>query len=165
MFEDFEVLGIRWTSSAPTSPETLQPPDALRPAERRATQGWNGNSEFFFRAASRMCMPRWKQPATATARSGSLRWAGLPRTTRRATSTATATTMEMQAQIFKRAIEAQPLRLCTLGWRGLRMEPELRRHLGARSAIRLHEQAAFGILNPDWSPRPSYTAIQNMPKP
>jgi hypothetical protein len=24
----------------------------------------------------------------------------------------------------------------------------------------LHEQAAFGILNPDWSPRPSYLAIQ-----
>jgi hypothetical protein len=24
----------------------------------------------------------------------------------------------------------------------------------------LHEQAAFGILNPDWSPRPSYLAVQ-----
>ncbi len=24
----------------------------------------------------------------------------------------------------------------------------------------LHEQAAFGILNPDWSPRPAFTAIQ-----
>lgn len=24
----------------------------------------------------------------------------------------------------------------------------------------LHEQAAFGILNPDWSPRPSYTRVQ-----
>jgi hypothetical protein len=27
-----------------------------------------------------------------------------------------------------------------------------------------HEQAAFGVLNGDWSPRPSYTAIQNIPK-
>jgi len=23
-----------------------------------------------------------------------------------------------------------------------------------------HEQASFGILNPDWSPRPSFLAIQ-----
>jgi polysaccharide biosynthesis protein PslG len=28
----------------------------------------------------------------------------------------------------------------------------------------LHEQAAFGILNPDWSPRPSFNALQQMPK-
>jgi hypothetical protein len=24
----------------------------------------------------------------------------------------------------------------------------------------LHEQAAFSILNPDWSPRPSFNAVQ-----
>jgi len=24
----------------------------------------------------------------------------------------------------------------------------------------MHEQASFGILNPDWSPRPSYLAVQ-----
>jgi polysaccharide biosynthesis protein PslG len=29
----------------------------------------------------------------------------------------------------------------------------------------LHEQAAYGILNPDWSPRPAFSAIQDMPKP
>ncbi|NJP04800.1 MAG: hypothetical protein HC837_03790 [Chloroflexaceae bacterium] len=28
----------------------------------------------------------------------------------------------------------------------------------------LHEQAAFGVLNGDWSPRPSWHAIQSMPK-
>jgi polysaccharide biosynthesis protein PslG len=28
----------------------------------------------------------------------------------------------------------------------------------------LHEQASFGVLNGDWSPRPAYTAIKNMPK-
>lgn len=28
----------------------------------------------------------------------------------------------------------------------------------------LHEQAAFGVLNGDWSPRPSYLALQNMRK-
>jgi polysaccharide biosynthesis protein PslG len=28
----------------------------------------------------------------------------------------------------------------------------------------LHEQAAFGVLNPDWSPRPAYLAIQSMAK-
>ncbi len=27
-----------------------------------------------------------------------------------------------------------------------------------------HEQASFGVLNGDWSPRPAYNAIQNMPK-
>ena len=25
-----------------------------------------------------------------------------------------------------------------------------------------HEQGAFGILNPDWSPRPSYLAVQSL---
>lgn len=28
----------------------------------------------------------------------------------------------------------------------------------------LHEQASFGVLNGDWSPRPAYNAIKNMPK-
>jgi len=28
----------------------------------------------------------------------------------------------------------------------------------------LHEQASFGILNGDWSPRPAYLALQRMPK-
>lgn len=28
----------------------------------------------------------------------------------------------------------------------------------------LHEQASYGILNPDWSPRPAWYAIQEMPK-
>jgi hypothetical protein len=28
----------------------------------------------------------------------------------------------------------------------------------------LHEQASFGVLNPDWSPRPAWHAIQSMPK-
>jgi len=28
----------------------------------------------------------------------------------------------------------------------------------------LHEQASFGILNPDWSPRPAYLAVQGIPK-
>jgi exo-beta-1,3-glucanase (GH17 family) len=27
-----------------------------------------------------------------------------------------------------------------------------------------HEQASFGVLNGDWSPRPAYMAIQAMPK-
>ncbi len=29
----------------------------------------------------------------------------------------------------------------------------------------LHEQAAYGILNPDWSPRPAYERLAAMPKP
>ncbi len=28
----------------------------------------------------------------------------------------------------------------------------------------LHEQASFGVLNGDWSPRPAYLAVQSMPK-
>jgi hypothetical protein len=28
----------------------------------------------------------------------------------------------------------------------------------------LHEQASFGVLNGDWSPRPAYLAIQRLPK-
>jgi hypothetical protein len=28
----------------------------------------------------------------------------------------------------------------------------------------LHEQASYGVLNGDWSPRPSYNALKNMPK-
>ncbi|GIV97089.1 MAG: hypothetical protein KatS3mg057_1746 [Herpetosiphonaceae bacterium] len=28
----------------------------------------------------------------------------------------------------------------------------------------LHEQASFGVINPDWSPRPAYLELQRMPK-
>jgi hypothetical protein len=28
----------------------------------------------------------------------------------------------------------------------------------------LHEQASFGVLNGDWSPRPSWYAIRDIPK-
>jgi hypothetical protein len=33
-----------------------------------------------------------------------------------------------------------------------------------RNANPLHEQASFGIVNGDWSPRPAYLALQRMPK-
>jgi hypothetical protein len=27
-----------------------------------------------------------------------------------------------------------------------------------------HEQASFGVMNGNWTPRPAYTALKNMPK-
>ena len=73
-------------------------------------------------------------------------------------------TMEMQAQYLKRAIELS--RINYAPWVGAIFVWNLNFAVTwGEIGNPIHEQASFGLLNPDWSPRPAYTAIQNMPKP
>ncbi|HSH77231.1 MAG TPA: hypothetical protein VLA19_01715 [Herpetosiphonaceae bacterium] len=141
---------------------TLQPPDAL-PGQNARPEGWNNNSEFFFRRAEDV------RAAMVSAGYGDRQmwitefgWA---------TENNTAgyeygkyITQEMQAQYIKRAIELS--RFNYAPWVGGVFVWNLNFAVTWNEAGNpLHEQAAFGILNPDWSPRPAFTAIQNMPKP
>ncbi len=73
-------------------------------------------------------------------------------------------TMEEQAEFTRRGIELA--RYNYAPWVGAMFVWNLNFAVTWGSAGNpQHEQASFGILNPDWSPRPAFTAIQNMPKP
>ena len=141
---------------------TLQPPDAL-PGQGARPEGWNGNSEFFFRRAEDL-----RAAMVRAGRGDRQVWI---------TETGWATqnntpgyeygnynTAEMQAQYLKRAIEMA--RYNYAPWVGAVFVWNLNFAVSWQEAGNpLHEQAAFGILNPDWSPRPAFDIIQNMPKP
>ncbi|MDQ5850904.1 MAG: cellulase family glycosylhydrolase, partial [Chloroflexota bacterium] len=141
---------------------TLQPPDAL-PGQGARPEGWNGNSEFFFRRAEDL-----RAAMVRAGRGDRQVWI---------TETGWATqnntpgyeygnynTAEMQAQYLKRAVEMA--RYNYAPWVGAVFVWNLNFAVSWQEAGNpLHEQAAFGILNPDWSPRPAFDIIQNMPKP
>jgi hypothetical protein len=141
---------------------TLQPPDAL-PGNGARPEGWNGNSEFFFRRIEDV-----RAAMNATGHGDRQIWI-----TEMGWATQNNTpgyeygnynTMEMQAQYLKRAIELS--RYNYAPWVGAIFVWNLNFAVTwGEIGNPLHEQASFGILNPDWSPRPAYTAIQNMPKP
>ena len=141
---------------------TLQPPDAL-PGQGARPEGWNNNSEFFFRRieavrAEMERVGRGDRQIWIT----EMGWA--TRNTTPGYEYGNSNTMEMQAQYLKRAIELS--RYNYAPWVGAIFVWNLNFAVTwGEIGNPLHEQASFGILNPDWSPRPSYTAIQNMPKP
>lgn len=72
-------------------------------------------------------------------------------------------TPEMQAQWLARSIEIG--RYEWAPWVGAMFVWNLNFAIPWRyHGNEFHEQAAFGVLNADWSPRPSYFALQNLPK-
>jgi hypothetical protein len=154
-WDKMDVIGAHFAG-------TLQPPDAL-PGSGARPEGWNGNSEFFFRRIEDV-----RAAMEATGHGDRQIWI-----TEMGWATQNNTpgyeygnynTMEMQAQYLKRAIERS--RYDYAPWVGAVFIWNLNYAVTwGEIGNPLHEQAAFGILNPDWSPRPSYTAIQNMPKP
>jgi hypothetical protein len=141
---------------------TLQPPDAL-PGQGDRPEGWNGNKEFFFRRAEDL-----RQAMVDSGHGDRQVWI-----TEMGWATQNNTpgyeygqynTMNMQAQYLKRAVELS--RYNYAPWVGAVFIWNLNFAVTwGEAGNPLHEQAAFGILNPDWSPRPAYTALQNMPKP
>ena len=140
---------------------TLQPPDAL-PGNGARPEGWNNNTEFFLR--------RLEDVRGAIVAAGhperqiwvtEFGWA-----TRNATpgyEYGNSNTYEMQAAYLTRAIEMG--RLGYAPWVGAMFIWNLNISVVWGPTNPLHEQASFSILNPDWSPRPAYTAIRNMSKP
>ena len=141
---------------------TLQPPDAL-PGQGARPEGWNGNTEFFFRRAEGL------RDAMVRAGRGDrqvwiteMGWAINNNTP--GYEYGRYNSPEQQAQYMKRAIELS--RYNYAPWVGAVFVWNLNFAVTwGQAGNPNHEQAAFGILNPDWSPRPAFTAIQNMPKP
>jgi polysaccharide biosynthesis protein PslG len=141
---------------------TLQPPDAL-PGQGARPEGWNGNSEFFFRRAEDL-----RAALVDTGHGDRQVWiTEMGWATRNNTpgyEYGNSNSFEQQAQYLKRAIEIA--RYSYAPWVGAVFIWNLNFSITWQEAGNpLHEQAAFSILNPDWSPRPAFTAIQNMPKP
>ena len=69
-------------------------------------------------------------------------------------------TLEEQAQYLRRATEMA--RYDYAPWVGAVFIWNL--NFAVTSPNPLHETASFGVLNPDWSPRPAYTSLQQMKK-
>ena len=73
-------------------------------------------------------------------------------------------TFETQAQYLRRALERGRFEYAP--WIGAMFIWNLNFSVvWAAGGNPQHEQASFSILNGDWSPRPAYTTIRNMPKP
>ena len=154
-WEKSDVVGAHFAG-------TLQPPDAL-PGRGARPEGWNGNSEFFFR--------RIEDVRAAMVRAGrgdrqiwitEFGWATNNNTP--GYEYGKYNSLEQQAQYIKRAIELS--RYNYAPWVGAVFVWNLNFSVSWREAGNpAHEQASFAILNPDWSPRPAFNTIQNMPKP
>jgi GH35 family endo-1,4-beta-xylanase len=141
---------------------TLQPPDAL-PGRGARREGWNGNTEFFFRRIEnvRSLMVRSRQ-AGRQMWITEFGWA--TRNNTRGYEYGNYNSLEQQAQYLTRAL--QIMRTSYAPWIGGAFVWNLNYAVTWREAGNpLHEQASFGLLNPDWSPRPSFLAIRAMRKP
>ena len=139
---------------------TLQPPDAL-PGQGARREGWNSNTEFFFRRieAVRAAMVR----AGASGRQvwvTEFGWA--TRNNTRGYEYGNYNSLEQQAQYITRALELS--RTTYAPWVGAMFVWNLNYAVTWAQTNPLHEQASFSLLNPDWSPRPALKAIQHMPK-
>lgn len=145
---------------------TLNAPDAMpepgRP-QNSVCDGWNGNTEFYFR--------RLEQIRQIMVEEGlgdrqmwvtEFGWATQNNTP--GYEYGGCNTPEEQAAFVKRAIELG--RYNYAPWVGAMFVWNLNFAVTWGTAGNpQHEQASFGILNPDWSPRPVFTTIQNMSKP
>ena len=154
-WQKMDVVGVHFAG-------TLQPPDAL-PGQGARPEGWNNNSEFFFRRAEQV-----RTAMEGVGRGDRQMWitefGWATRNTTPGYEYGNANSMELQAQYIKRAIEIS--RYNYAPWVGAVFVWNLNFAVTwGLNGNPLHEQASFGILNPDWSPRPAFTAIQNMPKP
>ncbi len=145
---------------------TLNPPDALPQPNRpqnSVCDGWNGNTEFYFRRLEQirdiMVQENLGDRQMWVTEFG---WATQNNTP--GYEYGQCNTMEEQAEFTRRGIELA--RYNYAPWVGAMFVWNLNFAVTWGSAGNpQHEQASFGILNPDWSPRPAFTAIQNMPKP
>lgn len=140
---------------------TLNPPDAYAP--NGPGPGWQGNSEFYFTRIEEL-IQRMIRSGHGDRQIWITEFGWAVKNVSPGYEYGNYNTLEEQAQWNRRAFE--------------RGRFDYAPHVGAMFQWNLNfavksghsfdqqdEMAAFGILNSDWSPRPAYTAIQNMPKP
>jgi GH35 family endo-1,4-beta-xylanase len=140
---------------------TLQPPDAL-PGRGARGEGWNSNTEFFFRRIENV-----RSLMVGSRQAGRQMWitefGWATRNNTRGYEYGNYNSPELQAQYLTRAL--QIIRTSYAPWIGGAFVWNLNYAVTWREAGNpLHEQASFGLLNPDWSPRPSFRAIQALRK-
>ena len=145
---------------------TLNPPDELpnpgRP-QNSVCDGWNGNSEFYFRRLEQI-RDVMVQEGLADRQMWVTEFGWATQNNTPGYEYGQCNTPEEQAQYIKRGIELA--RYNYAPWVGAMFVWNLNFAVTWNGAgTPLHEEASFGILNPDWSPRPAFNAIQNMPKP
>ena len=138
------------------------PPDTLWPEAPGPGTEWVNSGEFYFRRieAVRALMveaghPEFQMWMTefgwATANNSPLHLFG------------NSNSFEQQAAYFQRAFEIG--RSTYTPWLGAMMVWNLNfAVVWEQVGDPLHEQAAYGVLNSDWSPRPAYTRLAELPK-
>jgi len=145
---------------------TLNPPDALPQPNRPITNicdTWNNNTEFYFRRLEQI-RQIMEQEGLADRQMWVTEFGWATQNNTPGYEYGQCNTPDEQAQYTKRAIELA--RYNYAPWVGAMFVWNLNFAVTWGSAGNpLHEQASFGILNPDWSPRPAFLAIQGMPKP
>ncbi len=144
----------------------LNPPDALpepgRP-QRGLCDGWRNNMEFYFRRLEQV-REIMVQEGLGDRQMWITEFGWATQNTTPGYEYGNCVSMEQQAQYTRRAIELA--RYNWAPWVGGVFVWNLNFAVTwGQAGNPLHEQAAYGILNPDWSPRPVFSAIQDMPKP
>jgi len=154
-----DVVGVHPNNS-------LNPPDALPEPNRPITNvcdTWNTNTEFYFRRLEQI-----RDLMVRAGRGDRQMWITESGWATENTSPGyeygNCVTFEEQAAYTKRSLELA--RFDYAPWVGAYFIWNLNFAVTWGTVGNpKHEQAAYGILNPDWSPRPAFVEIQRMVKP
>lgn len=134
---------------------TYNPPDTKWPDNPGPGPGWRDNSEFYWR--------RIEDVRQVLVNSGNgdrqiwvteIGWATANNTP--GYEYGNSNTLEEQGQYLERAM--QMARFDYAPWVGAMFVWNL--NFSVTAADKLNETASFAVLNPDWSPRPAYTKLQ-----
>ena len=139
---------------------SANPPDTMWPDNPSTAEGWTDHPTFYFRHIENV--RRWMEeygmadkPMWIT----EYGWATMNNSP--GYEFGNQVTLEMQADFItgamRRTYEQYPWVTNMFLWNMNFAVTKVENGLDP-----LHEQASFGILNPDWSPRPSYLAIQGL---
>jgi hypothetical protein len=138
---------------------TYNPPDTKWPENPGPGPGWRDNSEFYWR--------RIEDVRAVVTRSGhgdrqiwvtEIGWATANNTP--GYEYGNSNTLDEQAQYLERAM--QMARYDYAPWVGAMFVWNL--NFAVTSSDPKNETASFAVLNPDWSPRPAYNALQRFAK-
>ncbi|GAC1649347.1 MAG: hypothetical protein NVS4B8_22930 [Herpetosiphon sp.] len=142
---------------------TLNPPDAYAP--NGPGPGWQGNSEFYFTRAEEL-HKHMVQSGFGDRQVWLTEFGWATTNTTPGYEYGKFNSLQAQANYMRRALERG--RIDYAPWIGGMFAWNLNFSITAdpqKPFDQQDETSAFSILNSDWSPRPAYQAIQDMPKP
>ncbi len=139
------------------------PPDAMWPENPGPGPQWQNSREFYFRRVEDIrAMMVQNGMADRQVWMTEFGWATANNTP--GYEYGNSISYDLQAQYIARALEKGRYEYAP--WMGAMFVWNLNFAVPWRIAggNELHEQASFGVLNGDWSPRPAYNVIQSIPK-